>query len=265
MASLLAFSALALWSTRASAQPAWRFHLAFENGDGTRDTIWLVFDTSATLMPEVDEALGEGAVEMNLGEFNVWKYNGNGDSTKTEARPYTSFPILYAQVNAFNWQAPVTIRWDTTMFHASYLPETDTIGLASMGGTHFFFYNNDPWLHEFNMMLDDSVVITDPDEVDVLFPISVSIGHGGTAGLPDLQARFLTAWPNPTDGILLLPALGSTQTLSVADNLGRVVMGPMPQPAGNLLDLSTLPDGSYVVRGTTTSNQTWYEKVVKRH
>ena len=167
----------------AQAQPTWRFHLAFENGDGTRDTIWLVFDTTAFQGPPVDDALGEGRVDMDPDEFNVWMYNALGDSTKTMAWPYSWFPTLDAQINAFNWQAPVTIRWDTTLFHAPYLPGPDSIGLAVMEGEHFFFYNNDPPLHGFNMLIDDSVVVDDPNEIGLLFPFYVGFASHNDLGV----------------------------------------------------------------------------------
>ena len=51
----------------AAAQPTWRFHLAFEDGTGARDTIWFVFDTTATNSAGmVDEHLGEGAEVVGL-------------------------------------------------------------------------------------------------------------------------------------------------------------------------------------------------------
>ena len=48
MRFILALVVLAL-SLTTIAQPTWRFHLAFEDGTGARDTIWMVYDTTATL------------------------------------------------------------------------------------------------------------------------------------------------------------------------------------------------------------------------
>ncbi|MBS1569770.1 MAG: hypothetical protein JST45_10040 [Bacteroidetes bacterium] len=75
MRHLILLFALAFAYT-ATAQPTWRFHLAFEDGTGARDTIWFVFDTTATLGSGVpDYELGEGAVQMDLDSFNVWILN----------------------------------------------------------------------------------------------------------------------------------------------------------------------------------------------
>jgi hypothetical protein len=31
------------------AQQPWRFHIAFEDGTGARDTLWMIFDNTATV------------------------------------------------------------------------------------------------------------------------------------------------------------------------------------------------------------------------
>src|SRR5690606_7963439 len=124
----------------ATAQPTWRFHLAFEDGAGARDTIWFVYDTTATTgnnqMPTVDYALGEGAVQIDYSEFNVFTWNWNSDTTKTNAWPYNWFPTFQCgTIDAINWIPPMTIRWDTSLFHAPYLPYAQgSIGVARMDG-----------------------------------------------------------------------------------------------------------------------------------
>ncbi|MBS1569769.1 MAG: hypothetical protein JST45_10035 [Bacteroidetes bacterium] len=135
--------ALALASTT-TAQPTWRFHLAFEDGTGARDTIWMVYDTSATTgsdsNPQVDYALGEGAVTIDQSTFNVWTWNWDEDSTDTHAFPYSWYPIFDGTlIDAINWVPPMTIRWDTSLFHAPYLPFTQgDINHAYMDGNYFF-------------------------------------------------------------------------------------------------------------------------------
>ncbi|MDX9751426.1 MAG: hypothetical protein RBT71_10135, partial [Flavobacteriales bacterium] len=108
------------------AQPTWRFHLAFEDGSGARDTLWFIYDTTATMTSSgnVDYELGEGAVPMGDGAFHVFTRNAHWDSTKTVAWPYSWYPEFntYNTIEAINWVPPMTIRWDTSLFHAPYLP-----------------------------------------------------------------------------------------------------------------------------------------------
>ena len=130
LACTLAFSA--------AAQPTWRFHLAFEDGTGARDTIWMVYDTTAQLFytgnePLVDTALGEGPVNFNSGDFHVFLLNALFDTTQTNALPFSIFPIHEGTlIDAINWIAPMTIRWDTSLFHAPYLPDDQgSLGIAN--------------------------------------------------------------------------------------------------------------------------------------
>ncbi|MEI2419331.1 hypothetical protein V6O07_03590, partial [Arthrospira platensis SPKY2] len=46
---LLSCLALLLGTLHVSAQPQWRFHLAFEDAIGAKDTIWFVYDTTASI------------------------------------------------------------------------------------------------------------------------------------------------------------------------------------------------------------------------
>lgn len=261
---------LFLSAITASAQPTWRFHLAFENSDGARDTIWMLYDTSATLPadpfpgPNVDTYLDEGGLTLDYSQFNVWVENAVGDSTKTNAIPYSWYPIHGGTIiDAFNWIAPITIRWDTALFNAPYLPATDTIRRATMGGTYFFFNNNRPEIHAFDMFLTDSVVIS--ADADLLFPFGVYFsGEPWTGIVEDPTSVQSEPTPNPTESLVYLPIPEPLQTLWVTDIFGREVMGPVIQPAGNLLDLSALPDGSYILRGITVSKRLYHEKVIKQ-
>src|SRR5437868_898060 len=92
-----------------AAQPQWKFHVAFEDGIGARDTIWFIWDTTAHDMLPTDTVLGEGAVNFNHNVFNVWIYNYDNDSTKTFALSYGTFPSHGTQIYAFNYQYPITI------------------------------------------------------------------------------------------------------------------------------------------------------------
>lgn len=211
----------------------------------------------------MDTYLGEGGVIFDYSQFNVWVQNAVGDSTKTNAIPYSWYPIHGGTIiDAFNWVPPITIRWDTALFHAPYLPTTDTIRRATMGGTYFFFNNNRPEIHAFDMFLTDSVVVS--VDADLLFPVGVYVSGEPWTGIVESSLSGRRPTPNPTEGMVYLPILEPLETLLVTDDLGRIVMGPMTQPDGNLLDLSALPDGSYILLGTTVSKRLYHEKIIKQ-
>ena len=73
------------------AQPQWKFHIAFEDATGAKDTIWLVYDTTAHGTLPTDTLLGEGKVVIDYSKFNVYIFNYDNDTTKTFALPYFYF------------------------------------------------------------------------------------------------------------------------------------------------------------------------------
>ena len=73
---------IALMLTQAvyvNAQPQWKFYLAFEDGIGAKDTMWFIWDTTATFMG-YDTLLGEKPLSLNNNVFNVYTFN-NGSMT----------------------------------------------------------------------------------------------------------------------------------------------------------------------------------------
>src|SRR5690606_31950891 len=138
-----------------AAQPTWRFHLAFEDGTGARDTIWLVYDTAATIpyshwpvqMDQYDSI--QNNHDYYDGSFHVFLINSLHDTTNSLAFPYWAYPMFETgnHIDAINWTPPMTITWDTILFHAPYLPyEQGSFGVARMDGMVFFFINNHPEL-----------------------------------------------------------------------------------------------------------------------
>ncbi|MFZ7145748.1 MAG: hypothetical protein ACO1G6_10440, partial [Bacteroidota bacterium] len=78
--------AIILISNTILAQPQWKFPIAFEDGSGAKDTIWYIWDSTATA--GIDTLLGEGKVLMDPNAFNVFVTDFNPDSTKTHALPF---------------------------------------------------------------------------------------------------------------------------------------------------------------------------------
>lgn len=268
-ASLLAFSVFALWSTRTAAQPTWRFHLAFEDATGAQDTIWLIWDTAATdgsIDGTVDMLLGEGGIDMNTAEFNVWVYNWAGDSTKTIALPYLYFPVQEVLIQASAFEYPITLRWDTVLFHASFLPDPAAINYARMDCGHFFFYNNDPGLQAFNMLIDDTVQVEMMWPNDALFPLEVQIGHGSTIGVgesPPTSPAF-ALWPNPADDRIAIQAPGSIRDYHIYNATGALVRYGDAFAQDQLsLNVSDLVVGLYSIMVRSTSNTVHHAQFIK--
>jgi hypothetical protein len=248
-------------SLTATAQPTWRFHLAFEDATGAKDTIWFVFDTTATIGTGVpDSTFGEGATPMNPNEFNVWIWNPAYDSTKTIAFPYTMFPDISAEIHAFNYQFPMIWRWDTALFRLPWLPEP---GFPFDGGTmdndFFFAYSNDPWEHSFFLGWTDSVVVQPTHPNMGVFPTIVNIGLDLHAGLREWSDVVpLDPTPNPGFNQICVQDMHGIQSIQVWTMDGRLCIVQNGDGNKVQVDVTTLPTGTYLLR-ILQANGSWHQ------
>jgi hypothetical protein len=251
----------------AHAQPQWRFHLAFEDGTGARDTLWFVYDTSATMPttpwpgPNIDYALGEGPVDVSDGAFHVYLMNAAGEFTKTVARPYSWYPYMETGlIEGINWVPPMTIRWDTSLFHAPYLPyEQGSFGTARMDGNLFYGLNNDPMLQAYNMLIDDSVVVW--ELWDYLFPFGVLFEPGTPDPLVVNEPTAcigVRAWPNPAKTDLWLDGTSGLMDIVISDASGRIVRNMIGHESREPIDVTGLAPGSYMLKAVSGINNLQY-------
>lgn len=266
---ILQLSLLACTCLRAQSQ--WKFHLAFEDATGARDTVWMIWDTTASLSFPIDTALGEGKVIIDNSKMNVFIFNANGDTTKTSALPYITFPFHQLDnIHAINYVLPIVISWDSSLFNSPILPSHpnpyEYINRAYMNSMYFDFNNNDPNAHSFNMMWTDNViapVIT----VGAHFPLFVKISYDPNAGLStkefDTQSNTLRLAPVPVQTELKISTDDIICKIFIYDINGKIAKSKELNSCEVLLNyqfsLSELDNGLYTLTLITKSN-TFLEK-----
>ncbi len=195
-----------------NAQPQWKFHVAFEDATGAKDTIWFIWDTTAVFYG-IDTALGEGNPNMNYNDFNVYTLtwgnypNPNIDTTKVVAYSYEySFG---SSIEAINYELPITITWDSALLHADWLPPTPVgwVNYARIDNDYFFFYNNNGLAHQYDMTLSDSVTAPYEGNTDpwawqdwVHFPMGIYLVQDPTVNVENkiYEAKdSIKTFPNP--------------------------------------------------------------------
>lgn len=251
------------------AQQPWRFHIAFEEGTGARDTLWMIFDNSATV-EGVDYQLGEGTPNYDPGKFNVFMYNRDVDSTKVKAYPYWIYPNLSTdEVFAINYTYPVIIRWDTSLFHAPYLPITPPMNIAAIGGDYFWGVIGADCLHCVNMFNRDSLFCEDE--------IPAPLFHSNTAFVlandPYLSIKTFEKsfkiYPNPVTNILYLKGNEYIKSYSIFNMEGIRIAEKHFEPEMQLssypIDVTTFPPGIFIIQLFNHLNQMSYEKFVVFH
>ncbi|MBK9513549.1 MAG: T9SS type A sorting domain-containing protein [Flavobacteriales bacterium] len=250
-AAIICCTVLLTITHEAHAQPQWRFHLAFEDGTGARDTIWFIFDETATL--GLDEALGEGAISMDPTVFNVWVRNADWDSTKTRAWPFSYFPNIEAAVMGSNYEYPVTLSWDTALFQytAEGLPWPGYIPGAQLYCDYIFFTYEDQL---FDMFSDNSIVI----EAPILFETLVRLGTFLPLGLNETTGSGITL--SLVDDRLSIAMGSPPSVVHIHDIQGRVVF-QVSDPGSTLsIETSLWPSGVYLVQALFSDGQAMKRK-----
>ncbi len=258
------------------AQPQWKFHIAFEDATGAKDTIWCIWDTAATAgqLNSVDTAFGEAGVTFDYNLFNVWIYNNvpfpYTDSTKTSAIPFNGAFSL--EIRAFNYQYPITVSWDSSLFHAPGLPlPVGYVNRAVMDNDYFFLVNNDPPLQRFNMLLDNSVIA--PSfwwGSQSQFPLLIGIMRDPNIGMNESNVlkKRLTVFPNPCSEFINIKTDMVFIAYSIFGNDGKVIIkNTLITPKNNYysIPLKQIDPGFYNLILIKNKNQTYHEKIIITH
>ncbi len=226
------------------AQQQWKFHIAFEDATMARDTIWFIWDTTATLSG-IDTLLGEGNTHMNYNDFNVYTIIGGpypGDTTKIVAHPYNeSFEQL---IRSTNFELPIKITWDSSMFHAPWLPPFPVgwVNSALIQNDYFFNINNVEIGGYFDMTITDSIIAPEPNNPDPWFwdpgkhfPMAIGMSQD-----PEISVHYtktnsfykLNAFPNPFSNSLKFriesPNTTELLKIKVFDLFGRLLYETEP-------------------------------------
>jgi len=272
MKRILLFIFSVLFFLRLNAQQQWKFHLAFEDATGAKDTIWMIWDTTATGPWTPDTLLGEGAVSFDYSVFNVWIYNYQNDSTKTCAFPYVYYPSHEVEVRAFNYQYPISVSWDTALFHAQYLPYIQgVINIARIDNDYFFGNNNDPPLQAFNMLLDNHVVAPYFNfGSQTHFPMTFTFYDGGVGVAKYFEnGKDYTAYPNPFSEAINISAKEKIKSIELFSSDGSSKYSKYfekPIILNNyIVKVTDLPIGLYYLKIVNHQNHTFYEKQIKTY
>ena len=248
------------------AQSQWKFHIAFEDATGARDTIWCIWDSTAHGILPIDTVFGEGPVNLNYNNFNVFIGNANSDTTKTAALPFNG--TFGFQVWAINYQYPLTISWDSSLLSTVFPWPTASIDVARIYNDYFFGINNDPPLQAFNMLLADHAEAPYFNwGTQSQFPMSFQIARHDTSfvKLNDLNQKQISIHPNPFKNNLNIFCPQQIKAIQVISMNGIEIYSSSfndPDMNQNIL-LSNVLQGFYVVKILTFQNKTYYEKLLK--
>lgn len=248
-----------LLNNLAYAQSTWKFHVAFEDAAGARDTLWMVYDTTAHGNLPVDTALGEGKFNFDYSKMNMWVYNSDFDSTKTLAYPYTAFPNhSLSNIRAFNYVYPITISWDTALFHSSILPIQPSpymyIDRAFIYDEYFQFVNNDQTMQSYNMLIDNSAIAPSFGWGSTEhFPMTITIEYNGQISVNDSDILLdkIKIFPTFFENQIQISSSKSITSVFISSIEGRIlkIINVFNDNIQAIREINTseLPIGTYIV------------------
>lgn len=275
--SLIVVVLFSFLSKNCFSQQQWRFHVAYEEATGSKDTLWFIWDTTATFYG-ADTLLGETSAIFNYDEFNVWTYNSGltwNDSIKIVAHPYEySFGH---DIYAMNFELPVTISWDTSLLHAPFLPPLPVgwINHARIDNDYFFMVNNCPTAHQFDMTLINHVMAPDSSLTNpwywnpaIHFPASFFLMQDPTLYVNNfnvINKKPFSIKPNPVAGILIIESKMDKFSAQIISCTGQTVFHNSYHGNGATIDVSSFPSGLYILHFITEKNKCYYEKFIKKN
>jgi hypothetical protein len=267
------------FSIHLKAQPQWKFHVAFEDGIGAKDTIWFIWDTTAVFYG-IDTALGEGNPNMNYSDFNVytltWDTYPDYDTTKVVAHPYEY--TFGHQIEAINFELPVKISWDSALFHADWLPSEPVgwVNYAWISNEYFFLVNNtedhyfDLTLNDHTIMPDSTIVGTEDENPwfwlpERNFPLGIGLAQDPTLIISDatLFEKDFAMYPNPVQSVLTIESKLNISMLKIYNSKGQCLLVSETNSFPLKIDISDFKPDIYIIQLTINQNHYHYEKIIK--
>lgn len=249
-----------------TAQSQWKFYVAFEDAIGAKDTLWMVYDTAAHATLPVDTGLGEGKFNFDYSVMNMWVYNADFDSTKTLAYPYSVFPNhSLGNIMAFNYVYPITISWDTALFHSPILPSQPLpymyINHAFISNEYFQFVNNDPPMQAFNMLIDNSAVAPPfgwgPTEH---FPMTITVQYNSQTAINENSDGLnkVLVYPSPFENVLSISTEFPVNKILISSMEGKIIkivnFNKSEILCGYSIDTRSFPAGIYLLTVSDSNN-----------
>ncbi len=256
-----------LFSGMTYGQSQWRFHVAFEDGTGQRDTVWMIYDSTATF--GVDTSLGEGYTPLDHSRFNVWIYNPAFDTTKVSALPFLMFPSHgLSYIEAIGFTYPLIIRWDTSLFQSPLLPIDSSnqvfFNTAEIDNDYFWAINNDPSAHAYNMLITDSAfapyfIFGSRSQ----FPMNIQLWHDPLNNI-DKTSFSTCLFPNPGSENLTIRALSLISNIKIYNSMS-VCVRTYNELHSTSVELHTpeLPSGMYSICIIYESGESQLVKYIK--
>lgn len=211
----------------AQTSPEWSIYFAFEDATQAKDTVWIVWHDSASVT-SMDQEYGEVPVDLDSTNFNVWFYQFDGIPFDHFVKQFNGHSNI--EIYANNHVLPITMTWDSSLFHSNVLYEVLGYGVnyARLDNEYFWGVFNNPFIANMFDML-----ITDHAEMPWFwwgshdhFPLMVYIKTGeqdNEVSVDVVWQTNLEIYPNPASDRLYVKSEEPLRAVKIYDLSGRIV------------------------------------------
>lgn len=268
------FLMLGLNNVQAQITPEFKFHLAFEDATGAKDTLWFIWDSTANSYT-YDTIFGEIPQDLSSPNFHVYfKYNST-DSSKIVAKS-TNSNDHGGQIWAQNYVYPITLKWDSALLFTNNLPfDLNGAFLSNdwffgAGGNNCF---SPDFIGVFCMLHSDSVYMPaytwgTADQFPLFFSMAYDYsiqGHTTSVDEKNLHSTAITIYPNPFNNSFVVgfkPQLTDKKQLIVTDFSGKKVFESFTSKEKTTINLHNYPAGIYFLE-VLIENEKVVKKIIK--
>lgn len=268
--TLAIFSFLLLSASVAAQQPQWKFPLAFEDATGAKDTLFFVWDSTASLTV-YDTVFGEIPMSMPTDTFQVYVYinfTGPTDSSKTVAIE-TDFYSMTHLIRASNYILPITMNWDTVVLNNSNLQPP--VICCELDNDYFWgtVQNN---RKTYNMLQTDTVTLPPFNwGSQNHFPLTIFISREDSCSplaVTEIHAASsnFTIYPNPAAGqkVTVKSNDRHINRVVIFSAEGKKITGSSTYAPQKEIKISTgnFAPGFYILEIMCDQNCLHYEKII---
>jgi hypothetical protein len=260
----------------ATKQPAWVFPFWIEDGSGQIDTLYFGYDPdskwefggSDTIFGEYQDVKPDSVFYAGLNEWNNLISKVNISPWFVTANHANYFTYIYLR----NGKWPITIKYDVSLFYSDALPISGNFYPKAYGEVwcddrwpnsdyncelqvpSFFMTDSMDWHFPEFRVRPDSIYLTGNNELtspNMLFYIDFKDFTQFWTGVRQLdqnKADF-SVYPNPANDILkIIPSFSENFNVICSDLLGKQMLRIDNLSNENLIEISHLPKGVYLLR-----------------
>jgi hypothetical protein len=260
----------------ATKQPAWVFPFWIEDGSGQKDTLYFGFDPDSRLeFGGSDTVYGEYRIPKSDTTFFTSLSEINDSGCKVNISPWfvtanqANF-VTYIYLRNGKW--PITIKYDVSLFYSDALPISGNFYPKAYGEVwcsdwwpnsdyncelqvpSFFMTDSMDWHFPEFRIRPDSIYLTGNNELtspNMRFHIGFKDFTQFWTGISQLdkdKADF-SVYPNPANDILkIIPSFSENFNVICSDLLGKQMLRIDNLSNENLIEISHLPKGVYLLR-----------------